>query len=287
MANDSSGDGGSRDGTRIKLIVAALAVVLIVFAFRQFNVQELLRSSLDWIQQLGPLGPLVFVVIYILATVFFLPGSILTLGAGFVYGVLKGFVIVSVASTLGATAAFLVGRYLARDWVARKVAGNSRFEAIDEAVGVAGWKFVGLTRLSPVFPFNLLNYAYGLTKVSLRHYFFASWIGMVPGTVMYVYFGSLAGSLATLGAGGDGQTPAQLAVKVVGLIATVAVTVYITRIARKALAVRVGEGDGAEKGEGGMTEVESIETENRRGGETVMAEEEGEGGRSGDDDRAD
>jgi uncharacterized membrane protein YdjX (TVP38/TMEM64 family) len=155
---------------------------------------------------------------------------------------------------MGAVAAFLVGRYLARDWVARKVEGNSRFAAIDRAVGEAGWKIVGLTRLSPVFPFNLLNYAYGLTKVSVRDYFLASWIGMIPGTVMYVYFGTVAGSLATLGAGGgtgggvEGEAAVgQLALRLVGLLATVVVTVYITRIARRALA---GQVEGLEAGTG-------------------------------------
>ena len=169
--------------------------------------QELLRRSLDWVAGLGPTGVIAFVVIYILACVFMLPGSVLTLGAGAVFGVVKGSVIVSVASTLGATAAFLVGRYLARDRVAKLIEGNERFRAIDEAVGREGWKIVGLTRLSPVFPFNLLNYAYGITKVSLRDYFLASWVGMVPGTLMYVYLGSLAGSLATLGRQGAAALP--------------------------------------------------------------------------------
>ena len=141
----------------------------------------LLRRSLDWVAGLGPTGVIAFVVIYILACVFMLPGSVLTLGAGAVFGVVKGSVIVSVAATLGATAAFLVGRYFARDRVAKMIEGNARFRAIDEAVGREGWKIVGLTRLSPVFPFNLLNYAYGITKVSLRDYFLASWIGMLPG----------------------------------------------------------------------------------------------------------
>jgi uncharacterized membrane protein YdjX (TVP38/TMEM64 family) len=233
-----------------KLIGGVAAAVVLIVLFKIFNVQELLRASLDWIQGLGALGPIVFIVIYIVATVFFLPGSVLTLGAGFVFGLVKGFVIVSVASTMGAVAAFLVGRYLARDWVARKVEGNARFAAIDRAVGEAGWKIVGLTRLSPVFPFNLLNYAYGLTKVSVRDYFLASWIGMMPGTVMFVYFGTVAGSLATLGAGGGAGEEAavgQLALRLVGLLATVAVTVYITRIAKRALA---GQVEGLEAGTG-------------------------------------
>ncbi len=197
--------------------------------------QEWLNQALAWIDGLGWIGPLVFVVLYIASTVLFIPGSALTLGAGALFGVVKGTLIVSVASTLGATAAFLVGRYLARDWVARKIEKHDKFAAIDQAVGHEGWKIVGLTRLSPVFPFTLLNYAYGLTKVSLRDYFFASWIGMLPGTVMYVYLGSLA----RLGVEAEAGGTAQVVLRIVGLLATIGVTVYVTRVARKALAKRV------------------------------------------------
>ena len=167
-----------------------------------------------------------------------LPGSILTIGAGALFGLIKGVIIVSLSSTLGATAAFLIGRYAAREPVARRVAKNVRFQAIDAAVGREGWKIVGLTRLSPVFPFNLLNYAFGLTHVSLRDYVLASWIGMLPGTVMYVYLGSAAGSLAELGMQESNPThsPAQWALYIAGLVATIGVMVIITRIARRALA---------------------------------------------------
>ncbi|MBI1921982.1 MAG: TVP38/TMEM64 family protein [Geobacter sp.] len=227
------------NGSRLKLLLAVVIVVILLATAKYFNVQELLKSALKWIADLGIWGPIIFIAIYILACVLFIPGSILTLGAGVIFGVVKGAAIVSIAATLGATCAFLAGRYLARDWVAKKIEGNQRFKAIDEAVAREGWKIVGLTRLSPVFPFNLLNYAFGLTKVSLRDYFFASWIGMIPGTVMYVYIGSLAGDIATLGAGRHSRTPVEWALYVVGLLATVAVTVYVTRIARKALEKKV------------------------------------------------
>jgi len=232
-------EGRTSSRSRLALAGIAVAAVALLAAFRFFHVQELLRRSLDWVAGLGPAGVFAFIAIYILACIFMLPGSVLTLGAGAVFGVVKGSVIVSVAATLGATAAFLVGRYLARDRVARRIEGNARFRAIDEAVGREGWKIVGLTRLSPVFPFNLLNYAYGITKVSLRDYFLATWIGMIPGGVMYVYLGSLAGSLATLGQQGTARTPAQWTLYGVGLVATVVVTVFVTRIARSALATKV------------------------------------------------
>ena len=156
-----------------------------------------------------------------------------------VFGVVKGSIAVSVGSTLGATAAFLVGRYLARNWVSGKVAGNEKFKAVDEAVAREGWKIVLLTRLSPVFPFNLLNYAFGLTKVNLKQYILASWAGMIPGTVMYVYIGSLAGDLASLGSGGRTRTTGEWILYGVGLLATGVVTVFVTRLAKNALAARI------------------------------------------------
>jgi len=222
-----------------KAIAALLLLAGLVVAARFLGVQELLRAALEWVAGLGALGILVFVVLYVVATVLFLPGVILTLGAGALFGVLKGSIIVSVAATLGAACAFLVGRYLARDWVAARIAGNPRFQAIDQAVAREGWKIVGLTRLSPVFPFNLLNYAFGLTSVSLRHYFWASWIGMLPGTVMYVYLGSLVGDLALIGVEERSRSTAEWALYLIGLVATVTVTVYVTRLARAALDKKV------------------------------------------------
>lgn len=186
------------------------------------------------IERLGPWGPAIFVLIYAAATVLLIPGSALTLGAGLLFGVVLGSLLISVASVIGATGAFLIGRYLARDWVTKKVEKHRIFAAIEDAVEEQGWKIVGLTRLSPVFPFVLLNYAFGLTRVKLRDYVLASWIGMLPGTVMYVYIGSLG--RASLGA--QERSPAQWALYGVGLLATIAVTVIITRTARRALARR-------------------------------------------------
>jgi uncharacterized membrane protein YdjX (TVP38/TMEM64 family) len=213
------------------LIVAVVAAI--VSGLFYFDVRALLRDSLAWVEQLGPWGPVLFVLIYIVAAVLFVPGSALTLGAGAVFGVGLGSVLVSLGATLGATAAFLVGRYFARAWVAKKIEGNAAFAAIDRAVAAEGWKIVGLTRLSPAFPFSLLNYAFGLTRVSLRDYVVASWIGMMPGTVMYVYIGSLARV-----AGDRTRTPGEWALLGLGLVATIAVTIFITRIARTALAKR-------------------------------------------------
>lgn len=221
------------------LIVGAIVAILVIGG-KQLNLQQRISDALAWIEGLGSAGMGVYAGLYVLACVFFIPGSLLTLGAGAIYGVVTGSILVSISSTLGATAAFLVGRYVARGWIAKKIEGNARFSAIDDAVADEGWKMVGLTRLSPVFSFNLLNYAYGLTRVSLREYVLASWIGMMPGTVMYVYLGSLAGDLASLGAETEhAKTPGEWAMYGVWLVATILVTVYVTKIARKALAARI------------------------------------------------
>jgi uncharacterized membrane protein YdjX (TVP38/TMEM64 family) len=222
-----------------KLLLIILVISLVLAGTKYFHLQELLKKVLSWVADLGVWGPFFYIVIYILACVFLIPGSILTLGAGVLFGVLKGSIIVSIAATVGATCAFLVGKHFARDWVEKKIQATPKFQAIDEAVAREGWKIVGLTRLSPVFPFNLLNYAYSLTRVSLRDYFFASWIGMMPGTVLYVYIGSLAGEIARIGSERGSRTSAEWVLYIVGLIATAAVTVYITRIARAALRKKV------------------------------------------------
>jgi uncharacterized membrane protein YdjX (TVP38/TMEM64 family) len=221
------------------LPLAGLVLAGVAVALAQGDVAGALRAAVAWVGSLGAVGPLIFVALYVVATVLLLPASVLTLGAGAVFGVAAGAVYVSVAATLGATAAFLIGRYLARDLVAHRIAGNPRFAAIDEAVAAEGWKIVGLLRLSPLFPFSLLNYALGLTRVRLPHYVLASWIGMMPGTVAYVYVGSLAQAAVA----GQSWTTGQRVLYGVGLVATIAVTVLVTRIARRALAVRIAPGD--------------------------------------------
>jgi uncharacterized membrane protein YdjX (TVP38/TMEM64 family) len=220
-------------------LTAGLALVLAgLVATRLGDVRGWLIASVETIAGLGYWGLVLFVGLYAAATVLLLPAVVLTLGGGAVFGVVRGALAVWVGAMLGATAAFLIGRYLARQWVERRLAGRGGVRAIDEAIAREGWKIVLLTRLSPAFPFVLLNYAFGLTRVSLRAYAAASAAGMVPGIAMYVYLGSLAGSLAAAVAGVGTQTPAQWAFFGIGLLATIAVTVYVTRLARAALARR-------------------------------------------------
>ncbi len=225
---------------RKKVIVILLAALMLFLSLR-YNLPAVLTTWLEYIQSLGTAGIIAFILLYILATVAFLPGSILTLGAGFVFGFLQDVVYVSIASTLGATAAFLLGRGLFRREISLRTGENPKFKAIDMAVAQEGWKIVMLTRLSPVFPFNLINYAYGLTAVSPRAYILASWIGMLPGTVMYVYIGSLAGDLAAAAAGEQTAMPGpwMIAARIAGLAAAVVVTLLIARTARRALRVHM------------------------------------------------
>ncbi len=225
---------------RKKVIVILLAALMLFLSLR-YNLPAVLTTWLEYIQSLGTAGIIAFILLYILATVAFLPGSILTLGAGFVFGFLQAVVYVSIASTLGATAAFLLGRGLFRREISLRTGENPKFKAIDMAVAQEGWKIVMLTRLSPVFPFNLINYAYGLTAVSPRAYILASWIGMLPGTVMYVYIGSLAGDLAAAAAGEQTAMPGpwMIAARIAGLAAAVVVTLLIARTARRALRVHM------------------------------------------------
>jgi uncharacterized membrane protein YdjX (TVP38/TMEM64 family) len=230
-----SATGPNQKSSSIRLALIALAGGAIVAGLLLLPIKQYLLAALEWTQGLGAWGPIFVALFYIVACVFLLPGSVLTLGAGFLFGVPVGLLSAWIGATLGACVAFLVGRTLARDWVARKVSGNPKFAAVDEAVGKEGFKIVLLLRLSPVFPFNFLNYALGLTKVSFGEYALASLIGMLPGGLMYVYFGSAARSLADVAAGKvEGGWAGQVFFWA-GLSATVIVAGFVARVARKSL----------------------------------------------------
>ncbi len=223
---------------RLLFLSIALAVPLLIVATRSAYVQGLLRAVLVQIEHLGVWGPIAFIATYNFATVLFIPGSVLTLGGGVLFGLWWGSIYVLIAATLGATFAFLIGRYLSRDRVVKYMEAHPKFKALDRAVAKEGIKIVFLTRLCPLFPFNLLNYALGITQVSLKDYVLGSF-GMIPGTVMYVYSGSLVGDIATIGSATSSTNPQAEAIKwlinLISFAAAVAVTIYITRIARKAL----------------------------------------------------
>jgi len=215
--------------------VVAVAVVLVVLFVVGDDLARYIPRFAAWVEGLGFWGPVVFAAGYAGATVAMVPGSLLTLAAGALFGLGKGFVTVFAGASVGATLAFLVSRYAARSWVEQKLEGHDKFAAIDRAIGDEGLKIVVLLRLSPLFPFNLLNYALGLTRVRLRDYVIAH-LGMLPGTLLYVYYGRLAGAVAEVASGVQTERNAgYYAVLGLGLVATIVVTTIVTRIATRTL----------------------------------------------------
>ena len=224
-----------------KPVLLALFIVTMLAAVVLLPVREWLTAALIWTESHRYLAWILFLLMYLIAAVLVIPGTILTLSAGFAFGVPVGAMLVSLGSLAGASAAFLVGRFFAREWVADRVAKWRTFDALDKATAQEGFVIVLLSRLSPLFPFNLLNYAFGLTAVRFRDYVVASWIGMAPAIVLYVYIGSAAQSLTELG---DGQIDAGAggtALFAAGLAATLILTVFITRKATRTLAQHLEE----------------------------------------------
>jgi uncharacterized membrane protein YdjX (TVP38/TMEM64 family) len=216
------------------LLLFILVAVALPSPAEAFSLQDAVSGLEAAIAAAGPLGPILFIGAYILATVLLIPASVLTVAAGFLFGPISGSIVVSIAATLGATAAFLVGRYIARPAVARRAAEDTRFAAVDRAIAAQGAKIVLLLRLSPLVPFSLLNYALSLTNIPLGSYIGASWAGMLPGTIAYVALGG-AGKAAAETAAGVGNSPLQLVLYGVGALATLGATVLISRAASQAL----------------------------------------------------
>jgi uncharacterized membrane protein YdjX (TVP38/TMEM64 family) len=227
-----------RLSSHLKLILIISILTIVIICAKIFPVKGLLYTALLWVKNVGFFAPIAFIIIYNLATVLLIPGSILTLGGGVLFGLFKGSIYVFIAATLGAIFAFLIGRYLSRDWVYQQMQRHPKFNAIEAAVAENGLKIVFLCRLSPILPFNLLNYAFGITQISLKEYILGSF-GIIPGTIMYVYMGSLAGDLSMIDMVTQTTMPqayfAQWLMSAIGLIATVAVTIYVGNLAKKAL----------------------------------------------------
>lgn len=232
----TSGRPASSSGRAVRVLVASGLLVAVATGLALFPMGRWMLALVEWVRDAGAAGVVVFVLVYVMATALMLPGSLLTLGAGFAYGPVWGALLVSPLSVLASSLSFALGRFVARDWISRRVARDGRFAAIDAAVGERGFKIVTLLRLSPVLPFNVLNYALGLTRVRPRDYVLGSWVGMLPGTVMYVYLGSLVTSASELASGE--RTDAGPWARILywgGLAATLLVTISITRVARRAL----------------------------------------------------
>ncbi len=213
----------------------AIMVVTMLVAIALLPVTEWLALGIAWIEAHRTLAWIVYLAIYIIATVLVVPVSILTLAAGYLFGLPLGVVLASIGSVLGASGALLVGRFFVREWVAKRIADLPRFRALDQATRHEGFLIVFLTRLSPLFPFNLINYGLALTSVRVRDYFFATWLGMLPITIPYTYVGSVAKNLTELTSGGLQSGGFGRTLVLVGLAASVVLTVLITRKATQTL----------------------------------------------------
>lgn len=226
-----------------KVLVLALIIAAALASWFLF-LQDHLPGFMEWVRGRGLWGAVLVGLGYALATVLMIPGSLVTLLIGAIYGPWLGTALVSPASVLGATLAFLLGRTVFRPSMEAKMANSPRFTALQGAMEQQGFKILTLVRLSPIFPFTLVNYAFGLTRVSLGAYILGSFLGMLPGTLMYVYLGSAVGDVASLASEGLGETDTGWqgqALQWGGLAATLIVTIFITRVAKKALSEEAPE----------------------------------------------
>lgn len=210
------------------LLIALVAVVMVL---RLLPINQWLDAVKTWVGGLGALGPFAYGLLYIVAALAFVPGSAITLAAGALFGTLVGTIVVSIASTLSAAIAFPLARTLLRSRIESKASESPSFRAIDGAIEDGGWKVVGLMRLSPVVPFSALNYMLGLTKVPYAPSILVSWIAMFPGTLLYVSLGAAGGNLAE-----GGKSTKEWALLGAGIVATIAVTVVLTRMAKARMA---------------------------------------------------
>ena len=228
---------GAKKSALARLVGLLVILIAVFLAMKFLPAAEWLRNFNAWVGQMGAVGILIFIGVYAAAAVLLAPGAILTIGAGFAFGLWKGFLAVSAGSTLGASLAFLVARFIARDKIEIIAQRNDKFRKIDNAIGKQGAKLIFLLRLSPVIPFNLSNYFYGLSGVKFWPYVLASWIGMMPGTFLYVYIGTAGKAAVSAAAGGEAMKHGwqYWTFLSVGLAATIIVTIWVTKIARGAL----------------------------------------------------
>jgi len=250
----ASPDSAPRRRGIVKMVLGAALLGTLFALSYVLPLQDWLLGAMEWLEGFGVWGLVAVSAFYLVACVAMVPGSILSLGAGFLAGllwpdapalaILWGTVAVSIGSVSGATVAFMLGRRFFREAVAVKTAGSPKFAAMDRAIGRDGLKMVILIRLSPAFPFNLLNYAMGLTRVRLRDYILGFWAGMLPGTVMWVYLGTTITSLTAVAAGSGPVAEVgwgRMVLMGLGLVATIVLVVVVTRIARRALREAAGD----------------------------------------------
>jgi uncharacterized membrane protein YdjX (TVP38/TMEM64 family) len=214
---------------------AAVAIAMLIVWWAGREIAPRLLGIVARIHDLGAIAPVAFVLVYAVAVVALIPASLLTIAAGAVFGLVKGAFYAFTGAVVGSTAAFLLGRHTFRRFVTRRLSTTPRFAAVERAVSAQGRRIVFFLRLSPVVPFNFLNYALGLTTISLTDFLIAS-AGMIPGTIVYTYAGKVTGEALALA--GQAQVPknaSYYALLLGGLAATIAATTLATRTARRAL----------------------------------------------------
>jgi uncharacterized membrane protein YdjX (TVP38/TMEM64 family) len=216
--------------TLIRILGVGLLVLLLVCAGFVLPIRDWVQSFTDLVQKLGSIGVVAFAVAYVFAVVLILPTWVLTVSAGIAFG-LWGIPLVVVSATIGAALAFLIARSAVRERIRMWSEKKPLLQALDKATSVEGWKVVGLLRLSPAVPFNLQNYAFGATDIPFWHFVTATFFGIVPGTSLYVYIGTLGRAAAT----SESLKISQIALFSIGLLATVIVIAVITRKARQML----------------------------------------------------
>jgi uncharacterized membrane protein YdjX (TVP38/TMEM64 family) len=225
---DHSTDKKSNNRRIWKLLLFIILLTSVIILFRLTGWGDKLTLIRDWIRGLGIWGPFVFVLLYIVAVIAALPGAAITIAGATLFGSVLGVVLVSIASTIGASLAFLIARHLARDFILRKLSSNKTFHRLDRLTKEHGAVVVAITRLVPLFPFDILNYGFGLTAISFRTYVFWSWLCMLPGTILYV-----VGTDAVIRAISSGKVP-WLLVSVIALAGIV--LGLLVHLAKKKLA---------------------------------------------------
>jgi uncharacterized membrane protein YdjX (TVP38/TMEM64 family) len=195
-----------------------------------------------FIQETGPLGWCLFIDLYAICCLVFIPGSVLAICAGAVYGFWGGSALVLAGNGLGSVLSLFIARFFLRHWVAAQIAKHPRLRALEKAVADDDWKLVFLTHLSPIMPFSLINYSLGLTRISPLRFMLATVMGSVPATFVYVYIGTLVGNLARIVPDLKQHRPIEWTFQAIGLVVTIGVTIYVTRLATRALKQRLDAG---------------------------------------------
>ena len=214
----------------VKAILGVVVLAAFIVAVRLLPLGEWIGSFQSWVKDLGAIGYVVYVLVYIVFCIFFLPASVLTFGAGAVFGFVKGTIVVVIGATLGATASFLLGRTIMRRRIEAMTASNPKFRALDRAIAREGGKIVFLIRLAPVFPFAFINFAFGLTGVRLFPYVLATFLGIIPVTLAFVYIADTATRTVTAD-----MDATRTAIRIAGIVFAIIATAFVTRVALRAV----------------------------------------------------